>query len=534
MWNEIIGSINEEMPQFNDYMLTRYRKEDIAKAQERVDLIFEEAMKYLNLQMSKYEGFKPIKFIGSNILSPEQRIELLFKDKASKKKSKKQTGTYNIMKSEVVTAEYITEFDGQIKKTHINLPYLVHGNIVINNIKNCVLLGIVERVIYRNRDGIVIKVMQRPMHFNRSKKEKHVIRTIDGMSFFDSMVIAKIHYNSSKAEEDSRKTKRKLKMPLILYFLAEFGLVNTLNRFNISPEDVFLTEGECSNEEFYTFKVGETIHLQVRKPVMNNVVHRRIISSLHYLLVTFDFYSLDEVYKEDGDIFKIMLGKIVFGYDYKATLAHPQAVTHLKGVRNYLDPITKLELAEQAIFCNDIWDLFTVLFINFDDWLTNHAPNDLYEAKLDAMADITNGINNMVFNQCYKAVKDQKPMDENKLAHFLKMPMSAVSSIHQHSLVKSLQFYNDNELISCMGKKLRQAANQKNTNTKSKSPMNNIENFFHTSFPVVESLFAISNSNPCVAGSINPFAPIVLGKGYFIRPDYAKDIDGLERYLPKR
>jgi hypothetical protein len=93
--------------------------------------------------------------------------------------------------------------------------------------------------------------------------------------------------------------------------------------------------------------------------------------------------------------------------------------------------------------------------------------------------------------------------------------------------------YNDNALISILGKKSRQPANQ---NSRKKQVQENILNSpdhrFDITFNGVESLYNVPTSNPGIGGSINPFC-IIDQDGCICKPDWASPLDELLQYLPR-
>lgn len=510
MWNEIQGAIRHQLPEFNNYLLKDYRKEQVDQSVSYIDTVFREAIKLFNGAIT-YKGY--------TILSPEKRIDAMMEHSITK-------GKYNIQKSELILIEFTFEFEQQLYTTHIYVPYLHNGCIVINDTKYYVQLAIIERIIYRTQDCIVIKVMRSPMHFWRTEQYSYV--SMEGKSFYDTIITVKVHYKSRK------RSKNDIKTALMLYPLCTRGFAGTLDAFGVSQKDMYLSESYIHVDGYMAFRCRDDVYLNVNESLMSQVTIRRMVASMVYLFSFFTFYTFADLFDLENSAYKIMLGRAIFGPKYKTSLACSQASTHLESLATYLDPITKMELAKQGVICDDIHDLFVNVFSHLDEWLINHAPNDLYEKKVGVLELLMVDLTKAIFTRCYTTLQRQKNLNDKAVRSLFRMPNSKITGIYKSSLVRGITCYNDNELLSLMGKKVRQAANQDSTNKKTVNLITAKEHRFHTSFPVVESILSIPSSSPGVSGSINPYVEITRGDGCFVKPDYAADIDLLDKDLPSR
>ena len=507
-WDSAIGLLTTELPNFNDYLLKVHRKE---KVEECIDVINTASAEAVKL----FDG--KILYKGCKVLSPEKHLDYIIDNMLTK-------GRFNIQVSELQLVEFTFEYEHQLYTSHMYLPYLHNGCVVINDTAWYIQIAIIERIIYRMQNCVGFKVMRSPLPFWRS--EQFGFQTVDGKAFYETLITVKAHWKEKK------RTKKDCKFVLLLYPLATTGFLGTLDSFGIPHTDIIPVPTEEKREGYLTFKCKDDTYLLVKEGLMKDITKRRIVATLVYLLSFFSFYSFDSIW--DADTYKIMIGRATFGTEYRLALACSQANTHLSSMATYLDPITKRGLAKQGIYCDDIFDLFIYVFGHIDQLLINHAPNNLYEKKVGVLELMTSQMVESIFLKFYDVIRSYKKTLNPKVVRSLfRISSKRINNIYTSTLVRGNTAYNDNELLSLMAKKVRQAANQ-NKSGKGSNLITAREHRFDTSFAVIESLLSIPSSSPGVSGSINPFAPITLGDGYFYKPDYAKDIDVLQKYLPSR
>ena len=153
-WDKAIGELKSLLPPFNDYAISGYRKEQVARFPEFVDTVFREAVPLFGGTLL-YHGYR--------VLSPERRVTYNVDNVLTK-------GRVNIQQSELELLEFMFEFENQMIPVFIYLPYLYNGAIVINDTRFYIQHAIIERTIFRVTDGVIIKVMRSPLQFWRTEQ----------------------------------------------------------------------------------------------------------------------------------------------------------------------------------------------------------------------------------------------------------------------------------------------------------------------------------------------------------------------------
>lgn len=507
-WDDAIGGVKQQLPRFNDYLLRVFRKEQVKRFSEFMDVAFNEAIQLFNGKL-KYKGYC--------VLSPERRIDYMINNDLIR-------GRINIQQSELELVEFLFEYEDNIVPVPLYLPYLYRDALVINDTRFYMELAINERMIYRMPDGVVIKVMRSPLQFWRT--EQVSCATVKGYQFFEPVITVKAHYRKSSS-------KAKNKTPLILYLLSQYSFDQVCSILSI-PEGAlsFVTAPEES-EQFDYLKCKDNIYMQIDTTLLKDVDSRRFIISVWYILKNIRRpCSIGDVY--NTTLYKTCLGKALYGNSVSEALAAGHAESHLDSLKSYLDKYTKNELALMGIYCSDVFDLFTAVFLRIDSWLTNYRPNDLFGKRIGGAELIMMAVVEQVFTRFYDTLKRNKVIGLKEIRSMLRIDAMKISKIHD---VKSLQsttsLYNDNTLISILIKKIRQSSSSEGRDTKKSTNLIGAkEHQFDPSFLAIESALAISSSSPGVSGDINPYA-VIDQRGYFVKEQmpWYQEIAPLAKYL---
>lgn len=516
-WNDAIEELNTRLPQFNDYILKDYRKEQVGIFPEFISTAFKEATRLFPNELE---------YINYQILSPEARIEYL-------KNAPLNKGKYNVQQSELMLVQYNFKHEGQFISVHLYLPYLFDNALIINNTHYYIQLAIIEKMIFRVVDGVIIKVMRSPLQFWRCEQMVYTsTRGADGISkgqqFCDAVITIRAHFRR-------KQTKKTKKTPLVLYFMCKFSLPEVMNMLSIPENTIFWTDHEDDDYDEWTYfeaRPGSGVYLKVHTAtIMPEQQYRRFVVSLLYILT---MYKGPIVYE---DLKTTQFYRTILGYNLYPTadgdlLAVAHATNHLDSLSTYLDPYTQKRLQDMSISCRDIFDLFANVFISIDSWLNDYSVNDLFAKRIGGADLILIEIVKMIFNRFYDTQR-KKVRKHDHIKTMLRISSMAIAKIYEiQSLRANCSLYNDNDLISLYIKKIRQSSTQEKSSKKSSSSISDKEHQFHPSFVVIESPLAISASNPGISGDINPFAQIDRS-GYFHeeKMPWYKDLKGLLPYL---
>jgi hypothetical protein len=508
---DIINAVYAAGPVYNEYLLRGFMVEQIAGAAEFVGTVFREAVKLFN---------GVITYTGLRVVPPADRAEWeLTRNQGCR-----------IANSELLLVEYLFNYAGREYKTPLYIPYLKNDVIVIDDTNYVLQRSIKEQVASRTTNGITMKVIRQPIPFYRTASYR-MESASDNRVYNESVPTTSIHRNKLRSKGKTSEAS------IIHYLFCKFGFIGTLARFGVAPEDCsFVSVMAGDIERFRYFPARKVLKkrqpdlfLRVHKDLLDNPLLTRFIANILYTITSTNTkYSLENLYEPTGTIFRVMLGKITHGANVAEIAGNKKIEDHIASLDSYLDPITRVRLHEYGILVSDIYDLLQYVFTNINEIIRTTSHTNLYHSRIDYLEELlVETIVKSVYGRWYDAVTDPKKLNEKEVKSILFFAPNLIAKLHTSRIVqKNPPAYGDNALVGWLIQKIRQSGLSASGHT-NRSP----DHRFHTSMAVVESLIALSKSNPGAGGSINPYLPITRN-GSVIRPDYAEEIDTLSDYLP--
>jgi hypothetical protein len=543
-WKQMFKQCSSKLPDFNDFLLTDFRKNNIDNSPNFLDTIFQEA--------NKLFGDK-ITFHGHELLSPDDRLKYLA--------SIKFLNGIDIRTSELALYKYKLGFEGKMYDVHMFLPYYHNRAITIESIIYQPLLAIIERTIYHQEHSVLIKVLRSPLKFIRLPNITN-FEDIDNRRIFvdEPLIMVNAH-----AKANSGKNRNKARTSVILYLLATHGLKKTLQKFGFSLKDLYIYHEPVKNKEYISIKIkdpikfkdseleSQALYLICRDSLCdNNSVQNRLFRRIIVAIINamkdpainlgIDANAFNGQNKEYNNLYvnplegalipwKMILGKVIHGNQLLDNQILLFVNNHLTSLNTYLDPFTTLQLKHLDIDCKDIYDLFIQVFINFDQWMLTKKITNLYEKKIGVSELLHQETIKYIFNRYYNKQNTNPELTEKNFLSLIKMNSYIIKKIYLSQLFhKSHTAFNDNWLLTIGAKKYRQPANQKKRTVGRKDILTDKEQFFDPSYAGVETLTSIPNSNPGVAGTINPFL-LIDEFGCIIQPAWTKELDELKNHI---
>ena len=543
MLDDVLKQVSDELPEFNHFLIKTYRERQIDACMDFMKMTFKEAARLFNGK---------VEFKGARVLSPEERIQTTLNNT-------RYSPTVDIATSELMLVEFEFAYEGSTFKIPLYLPYLKDDAIIINGAKYYVQFALTDRVFYhiQKENGLGIKVLRAHLRFWRNLRHQFV--SLSGQRYGEQVIVVKIHLRNHKY------TAEDLRTALLLYPLSVFGWNITLERYGIDPNKVQLCEfwnrEDVDNEYFQIRKASEKpgLYLKVAKELLENksdIVTRtslRVVASLHYLLQYFvrckntmyvDNKDLIErlTSKTDFTVWQIILGATIFGINYGETRVFQQSEQHLESLKTYLDPHTKMKLADEDIHVNDVMDLLDYVFMNMDAHVVNYTPSDLSQKRANVIDLLFGAVVQRVFVKVYQYTNSHRKSRASSIKEIeslFKIPIRSFTQIHNCGALVAINpaTYNDNYLLTVGCRKMRATHSASGSGESGKSAGGNKGNHltspehrFHPSWMVVESITSVSHTNPDIAGDINVLSCDIDEKGNIVISEAAEEF--IQQMLP--
>lgn len=516
-WDSAVGELKTKLPYFNNYLLRRFRQEQVESFPDFVDGIFKEVVLLFNGDL-EYKGYV--------VCSPEQRVDYTLTNSINK-------GRINVLQNEMQLYRYMFEYHGEPMFMNLYIPYIYNGALIINDTEYRLPNLIDEQVMSRVADGVIIKAMRIPLKFSRTLKFPY--KATNGVdSFYDTIVTCNM-YSKKTGSNSLSKTP-----PILLYLLARFGMYQTLNMFGFEEGQLtFVSSEDKGDVDHLYFEIKEDIFLKIEKPLMDRTerTNLRFVASCIYILKNIKrIDSIAEIYTPE--LYIARLSKLLHSSSTKDAVAFEHAKNHLNSAATFLDKYTKEKLALANIHCNDVYDLLLIAFDNIDSWLAKYASNDLFCKRLNCRDLLMKEFITAVFHSFYnnqnkKAVTVEQAIKNYRSALKLDVFKIPNTFVIEKNLRSGLDAYNDNDLISYDIKRVRINSSTVNSRKKKSSRRNIIEEkeyHFHISFLAIESVLFISQSSPGASGDINPYAQVdEMGRFHREEMPWVSEMSDLEK-----
>lgn len=513
--DDMVGAIAQVVPDFNNYVLRDMVKEHIDASPEFPAIALKESFKYVDADL---------KFLEAEIVSPEARVTF----ELNAKKGKTRKPRIQLSESHLQMVRYAVRFGKQVSYVTLYAPYIHNHMLMIKGRQSIVRKVVLEKTFSRMRDksmdGLSISPIRVHLRFDRSKSERIVSYTSKKNYF--SFLVASILYHGGYKKTISE-------LLALHYMLAKFGFVKTLKRFGLSTNDVsFVTEiaDDTDKYEYFAAKkfnprteLNPGLFVKVKNSVLTEALGIKFVVNLVYLLSRFERQTYADVMDPHAIIWQTFLGIITWG-DWSPK-AHTNALTHLKSVDTFIDPLTQQRFNRFGVPIKDIYDVLVYVFVNIDRLMVQNLAQDIYDNRVD----VSNGIFVQSYatpiNKNFYELGKQTNITLNDVNKALKIdPMifknatKSRNGMEKHYIAPP-EIVGDCFLFSGGLTKVRLEGSPKQR--------------FHPSWPVVESINAFVGQNIGLTGYLNPYIPTDANAA-IVHPDYARDsIDLITPWLPK-
>ena len=511
MWKQILTAGSNLLPDFNDYLLRDFRKEKIGQIKYYLDDLFKESAKKLPPQ---------VRYIGFKVLTPEEIIQCIRVNKILRKR-------VSILKSTFETVRYEYSFKSNSYYVYVDVPYMVDDHVVMaNTLYWPILYEIEPGGLNPAHNEIILKVMCAPIMLYRDAT--YTIVTDKNKTYKEIVNQCKIHQGRRG------RGKNACKVPIILYHLVRMPFYQCMAYYGFKSGEIQIVDQYQKEEDFSYIKIKDNIYLRVADSVLNDtndVYKRRVIASYLMCLHEWNQFGIRDLISSSPGYYRVVLGRYTYsqikGADQdKAVMYAENAGKHLATTDTVLDEPAKAQLRGIGIEANDIYDFLYIAFYNMDSWLVSYSPCDLYNKKIGSLEKTLSPLVSRINRTLFDLVNTKKPeLKPDNVKKAISRCSQMENWITGAKFRANPSFCNDNKFITIMTKRERSFENTEivSNKTAKNTKMKPSQLKAHPSHMVVESIGALTESKPVIAGEINPYLKIDTN-GRIIPPPWASEI----------
>lgn len=504
IFDDILSEVRDEMPSFNKFTIDGFNERGINQSPEFLKMVFEQSGLILN-GLVELEGYKR--------LSPEETVAYEFSNP-------RRHTSIPTTSSSVALYRYDLRCQGELIPIYMYAMTMRNGLIYKSGrpiaVMKCLLEKDFARVLANDKDGISANVIRVNMEFGR--KAVHTVEGVFSKELYRKFVITANLYSGAQHKRFGIPT-------IVLYMLAKFGYLKTLELFGINPKDVVLTDTlpveKKTHEVFIASKnsgFSDPLYMVVRKTLMDDPIASKFVVNLNYVLSFHDGFDAKSLYDPNGMNWLVMLGR-PYCPDTNPFKNQAKAMSNLASADYFIDPISRDRFKSFGINIENTYDLLRYVFLRIDEITTNSRAEDLHTKRMDVAKSILTEIyGKQIFKNVYDLQNKSNPgvKDVRSAMRFsrwmFRTKIDRDQKVLGRRLIRNPEIVGDNTLLAFGLYKLRMGG----------SP----EQSLHPSFFTVESGSVMFGKKANETGAINPFLAID-DHGGVIAPPYLEDFQPL-------
>lgn len=340
---------------------------------------------------------KGFKYEGSVVMRPERMFDEITREYGSKRNA-------NIAKTNSRMIALKTSFNGEpLFDRYILIPFASQGGTCPINGATYQISPVMTDVGYSVLNNSIFIPFQRAK-LTFKQIDHHYI--CNGQREIKYVIWSQIHNEMGKRTKRDLNNRQHIESCLAHYFFCEFGVKETFKRWagvdvEIGKFTDFDTE-KYPRDQWNVFQSSKLVgvhpagDMAIAVPASaNSEFINRLIVGMWYVIDAFPARFHEASYIESKDMWRIVLGLMIFGdYEHQGKLAE-NIDAHLTSFNNYLDEMTIKGLGSVGIKVSTIWELLHLIMTDMAHHLydTDIDETSLWSKSLSVLKYVFDDLN---------------------------------------------------------------------------------------------------------------------------------------------
>lgn len=399
------------------------------------------------------------KYVGNTLQTPWKHFEEITREYGSKRIANiAPTSTYMVHLN-------FTYKDEPLFPRPLLLPFVGDGGVITLNGAKYTVSPVSKDVGFSVLNGSIF------IPFRRTKltfKQKSHHYFCNGDRKIMYVIWSQIHNEMGKRTKKDYDKRDRIESSLAHYFFAQFGVTQTFKQW--AGADVQLGYAKDFPTDKYPrdqWNVYESVHLKgnhptgdqvlvVPKDQDSNLVHR-LVAGYWYVVDTFPNRFVEPHYADSIDLWRIILGHMVFGdFEHQGKVAE-NIKAHMYSLETTLDEMTMEELHSKGVRASTIWELFHSIMTDLSHHLyaSDVDETSMYNKRLTVLPYVMEDFNYAVsmFSYMFQGRRDKLEWSLQELNDGLKRSFKLNTAIRkltsEHGELDTLSMPGSNKIIRC-------------------------------------------------------------------------------------
>lgn len=516
--------IAERTPKFNKIMVEGFCYHRINRAIDYIDNFIRYSVESKTNTHLRYLGYREV--------TPREEIKMIF-DKSSKI-------IYDIARNDIYLVEFAFQYGNEPNPRihYFYIPYLNRGNTMyMSGNKFLIMPTLADKVVSVGDKIIFINILTAKYSFTKS----YFAVKVNDKPARVSIVETELYKNQPKKQEDTTKAKP----TVIHYLLANFGYTATMRMllgfvpeavYDYNKEDkvIISTTGEIPNG--YIKDKSGYVPTRIKFLVDRDKYNEEVlycVGNIYYILDNFpDRITIDDL--DNTFLWKLLLSEIIHSGNNSIGHLTEKIQAHFTDLNSKFHLIVIEKLKDVGIEANNLIELMTVIFKNFNNWLMKYETPLLYhkktfEAESFILNHITANITRLMLELSKEELRiggnmlDSKVVDKIFKAN-LGTKMKAIFNLKKDiEFVTSLEYCGDHlyyKNTAMVNQQESNYVNYKDPNSVNTSARKKIIG----SMASIGSILGLSKKNPNPLLRLNPYVNVDFETGTVLPPEGLEDI----------
>ncbi|WDS62269.1 hypothetical protein [Pseudomonas phage D6] len=456
---KLIAGIKARMPRMNPILANGIAVEQMMSIDEETGMnqTRKEIDKIMAINASSWPD--DFKYVGNTLVTAWKHFDEITREYGSKRIANiAKTNTYMVNLN-------FTYKNEPLFPRPLLLPYVEDGGIVTLNGANYTVSPVSKDVGFSVLNGSIF------IPFRRTKltfKQKSHHYFCNGNRKIMYVIWSQIHNEMGKRTKKDYDKRDRIESSLAQYFFAQFGVTQTFKQWAGADVQVgYLKDFPPEKYPRDQWNVYQSAQLTGNHPTGEHVLvvpaHqetdlvKRLVAGFWYVVDTFPNRFVEPHYADTIDLWRIILGHMVFGdFEHQGKVAE-NIKSHMYSLETTLDEMTSKELESVGVKAGSIWELFHSILTDMAHHLyaSDIDETSMYNKRLTVLPYVMEDFNYAVsmFSYMFQGRRDKTEWSMQELNDGLKRSFKLNTAIRkltsEHGELDTLSMPGSNKVIRC-------------------------------------------------------------------------------------
>jgi len=455
-----------------------------------------------------------LEYMGCSRCTPDEEYRELTRKKNTRR-------SYDVARTDFYMMKYKFRFQGEdLPPRYILLPFVsTAGTIIAAGTRYVISPVLSDKVISVGTSNVFVRLLRDKLTFERVPH--NVI--INGSRETVQVVWSLVYHVPANLKKLTKTVTAKC--ALTHYLFCKYGFTETFRRFGNCAPVVGGAEINTNNYPASQWVICEstnikpkgfgkffyqptTIRVAIRNEEFTPTV-RSMVGGFFYIVDHFPARLIKE-YLDHTRLWTVLMGHILFSGTISEGKLFDDVSEHFRSLDEYVDAIVSAQLSEIGHDCTDLYQLFSIVISNFNEWLIGSADKvcSMYDKELSILYYISQNIITAIHTLHYRLrTAAKKQLTVNSVTKIMNNTLKTgliFGITRQNACMTSVSYTGDNKFFKITSILASQSSANRQGGKKNRARITDPAKRLHVSVAEVGGYSNMPKSEPTGRHRINP------------------------------